>query len=190
MNKKLKLFSVLASVIMIGSTLGFATYALVNNNLNEIHQGEVTITGTAQLEVKIEVKASDAADYTTLTTANYAGKSDGTVVAQALADQTFDAGTTYTFRVTVTNIDKVGDKYSSVGAYVNNVAIVLDEAGAQYFTVGGTGFDSASNRFLEAFGGANSKSYEFTLTPTQNKASKLDDTFTYQVKVAANRAEA
>jgi cytochrome c-type biogenesis protein CcmE len=54
MGKKMRIISILMSITVIAATLGFATFALTQNNSALDYDGTLIISGNADVDVKIE----------------------------------------------------------------------------------------------------------------------------------------
>ena len=54
MGRKMRIISILMSITVIAATLGFATFALTQNSSSLDYDGVLTISGNADIDVKIE----------------------------------------------------------------------------------------------------------------------------------------
>ena len=149
MGKKMRIISILMSIIVIAATLGFATFALTQNSTSVNYDGSLTIGGNADIDVSIaffEI-GNETAQFSITADENGIVEKKGDTVVKTITDvkdvteygistkPVLDPKNSYKFVVTINNPspDTEGEAY--VNAVVSVLNFSANAAFSDYYTI-------------------------------------------------------
>ncbi|HHW89958.1 MAG TPA: hypothetical protein GX745_03540 [Clostridiales bacterium] len=151
MGKKMRIISILMSITVIAATLGFATFALTQNNSALDYDGTLIISGNADVDVKIEfVECTGGTEIVQFSiTADEKGiiEKQGDTIVKSVVDvqdltnysiftkPVLNPVNDYKFVITISNPNVAAGGTAYADAYVEAVSFASSQAFKDYYTI-------------------------------------------------------
>ena len=196
MGKKMRILTILMSIAVIATTLGFATFALTQNNVDVDFGGDFKITGDADIDVTLQFIdcATGQVQFEIIADENGIIEKQGGNVVNSVTDvkdlnsysivsqPVLNLGKSYKFVITISNPNSSNNGTAYATAKVDNVSLEVREDFGQFYSVVNP---SIGEGILKP---GTSLSYEIQLN--NNAAAVLDNgdaVFGYNINIVANK---
>jgi len=149
MGKKMRIISILMSITVIAATLGFATFALTQNNSSVNYDGSLNISGNADIDVSVaffEV-GSGVAQFSITADESGIVETQGDAVVKTVSDvanienysietkPVLDPASSYKFVVTVNNPSPENEGEAYVDALIKTLEFSATGTFGEYYEV-------------------------------------------------------
>ena len=202
MGKKMRILTILMSIAVIATTLGFATFALTQNNVDVDFGGDFKITGDADIDVTLQFIdcATGQVQFEIIADENGIIEKQGGNVVNSVTDvkdlnsysivsqPVLNLGKSYKFVITISNPNSSNNGTAYATAKVDNVSLEVSEEVSEDFGQ----LYSVVNPSIGIGEGilkpGTSLSYEIQLN--NNAAAVLDNgdvVFGYNINIVANK---
>lgn len=196
MGKKMRILTILMSIAVIATTLGFATFALTQNNVDVDFGGDFKITGDADIDVTLQFIdcATGQVQFEIIADENGIIEKQGGNVVNSVTDvkdlnsysivsqPVLNLGKSYKFVITISNPNSSNNGTAYATAKVDNVSLEVSEDFGQFYSVVNP---SIGEGILKP---GTSLSYEIQLN--NNATAVLDNgdaVFGYNINIVANK---